>query len=139
MRYPLALLAIFAIPSIAFAQALPPMPTSLESTERLTLPKAARTNTMTSLKGFAAIERGKCKTPVSVQNKLSTVSVPMFVLVSGAGNVSKIVPLNTDCPGLDTVAATEQLRMMKGNTPVPADGQPHWYWTTLDFSVEFEG
>jgi hypothetical protein len=142
MRFPPTLLAVslalFAIPSLASAQTSPPMPTSLDAAPRLTLPRTVRTNRVASVGSFAAIQNGKCKTPVSVTDKVSTVSVPMFVLISGAGKVAKVAPLNTDCPGLDTIVAREQLRMMKGNTPIPADGQPHWYWTTMDFSIEFQ-
>jgi hypothetical protein len=139
MRYLLTLALAAAIPSIAIAQAIPPMPTSMEGVDPLTLPKAARQGTRTGLNGFAAIRDGRCKTPIAVRDGMTSVSVPMFILISGSGRVSKIVPLNTDCPKLDTVVATEQLRMMKNNTPVPADGRPHWYRTIFDVSLEIQG
>ncbi|HEX7782493.1 MAG TPA: hypothetical protein VF509_06775 [Sphingobium sp.] len=138
MKYPLALLAIsfFAITS---AQAAPPMPTSLEAAEPLRLSRTFRMDRVTNLNGFAAVERGKCSTPVAVDGRLHTISVPIFVLISGEGQIARVVPLNTDCPALDTIAAKEQIRRMQGNTPVPADRQPHWYWTRMDFAVEFDG
>lgn len=115
------------------------MPTSLEATEPLKLSRTFRMDRVTNLNGFAAVERGKCNTQVAVDGRLRTITVPIFVLISGEGQISRVVPLNTDCPGLDTIAAKEQIRRMQGNTPVPADKQPHWYWTKLDFSAEFDG
>ena len=55
------------------------------------------------------------------------------ILVSGEGEILKIVPVDSGCPELEQYTANHLARYASKIAPIPVNQKPTWYRTTMNY------
>lgn len=77
------------------------------------------------------VRAGRCGPPDAAE-RAQTLTVDVAVLVSGEGQVRRILPRAIGCSAVEQYASGLLSRMIRRNVPAP--GTPGWYRTSIAFT-----